>query len=209
MSIEKLKEVIPKDFKLDIDFINKSVKKLKIEKKARILDVGTGFGIMSIILALNGFDVMTGEPERDPEKYELEGHSHDEHHGHYGGDESNYDYNWEKNATAVGVKDKIKHQHFDAQELPFPDESYDGIFLYDALQHINGRKRALKECIRVLAPKGLIAVTEMSKKGINYMQEKEGWAPDYVDPRDLLDEKDISIEIFTGRFSNMYIIRKI
>jgi len=205
LSIDKLKKIIPKDFTLDINFLDKSTKKLDLKKDSKILDVGTGFGIMAIILALNGFEILTGQPENEAHQ----DHSHDEHHGHHCVDEKNYDYSWERNVKALGVENKIKFQHFDAQKLPFPDKSFDGIFLYDALQHIDDRKRALEECLRVLTPKGLIGVTEMSKKGIKYTQEKEGWAPDYVDPRELLEHTDLSIEILTGRFSNMYVIKKL
>lgn len=70
MSLDKLKEVIIHEFTSDIDFIDDSIKKLKpfLDMDSKILDVGTGFGIMAIILALNGYDVLTGEPEEDPER---------------------------------------------------------------------------------------------------------------------------------------------
>jgi len=207
MSIERLKEVIPKDFTLDIDFLDKSVKKLNLNRNSKILDVGTGFGIMAIILALNGYNVLTGEPENDPIRDEHGDHSCYAHHDHHAGHEKHFDYNWQNHVKAVGVQDKIKFQYLDARKLEFPDKIFDGIFLYDALQHIDDMKKALSECLRVLAPTGLLADTEINKKGIKYIEGKEGWSPKYCDPREILDQKDISIKVMTGRFSNMYVIQ--
>lgn len=199
MSLEKLKKAVPHEFTGDIDFIDESVKKLNLDKKAKILDIGTGFGIMAIILALNGYNVLTGEPEDDPGREEW-GHS-DDHHAEHG-------YNWERAARAVGVKDRIKYQYFDAQDQNFPDESFDGIFVYDALQHVKDRKLALRECVRIMKSDGLVSVIETNKEGIRHYQETEGWAPDYVDPREILDQDDVSIEVMSGQHVNMYVLRK-
>ncbi len=210
MSIEKLKQVIPKDFTLDIDFLNNSIKKLNLKKNSKILDVGTGFGIMAIILALNGHDVLTGEPEHDLIREKFKSNMHDSHHHHHNkGHEKLFEYNWENHVKALGVQDKIKFQYLDATNLEFLDEEFDYIFLYDALQHIKETKLALKECLRILSPNGLIAVTEINKKGIKYIEAKEGWRPKYTDPRELLDLKEIKIDVMTGRFSNLYVIRKL
>ena len=102
MTLEKLKNAVPKDFALDIDFIDEIVKKLVLNKDASILDVGTGFGIMAIILALNGYDVVTGKPKVNPESHE--------HHGQQDYHHEQYNYNFEQNTRMAGVKNKIKFQ---------------------------------------------------------------------------------------------------
>ncbi|GAG21489.1 unnamed protein product, partial [marine sediment metagenome] len=61
MSLEKYKEVIHKDFLKDIDFINKTIIKLNLPPDSKIIDIGTGIGAMSILLALNNLNVLTGE----------------------------------------------------------------------------------------------------------------------------------------------------
>jgi SAM-dependent methyltransferase len=189
MSLEKLKAVVPDEFANDIDFIDECIKKIDLDKDAKILDIGTGFGIMAIILALNGYVVLTGEPEVDPER------DHHMEHGHSHGDDippyqnGGFEYDWKNAVKAVGVEKHIKHQFFDAQDLPFHYESFDGIFLYDALQHIKDRGLAIKECIRVIKPiNGLIGIFETNKHGIEYYEKVDGFTIDYVDPREIINQ---------------------
>lgn len=48
----------------------------------------------------------------------------------------------------------------DAQDLPFEDESFDGIFLLDVLHHLAEPKKFFEEANRVLKPGGRIAMIE-------------------------------------------------
>jgi len=203
MNLEKFKKVlsakIEPEFFYGIDFIDKMIKDLDLEKNSKILDIGTGFGIMAIILALNGFDVLTGEPEEDPERDDWE--HHESHQGSLGS-------NWREFAKAVGVDIKIKYQYFDAQYLPFPDESFNGIFMYDALQHVQNREVALKECIRVLKHDGVIGVIEWTEKQIEKDYKKYGFKLDFIDPKAIIRRDDVSIEKLKGELVNIYLLRK-
>ncbi|NVM18154.1 MAG: class I SAM-dependent methyltransferase [Candidatus Lokiarchaeota archaeon] len=202
------------EFATDADFINEIIGNLNLEKDSKILDVGTGLGTMSILLALNGFHLLTGEPEVDPER---EG---EEHHGHYHEDnneshvENNEEHNvaywidWRESAKNLGVEDKIRYQNFDVQSLTFNNQSFDGIFLYDTLQHVKNREKALKECIRVLKNNGVIVIIEWSKKQIEEDFKKYGYKIDYIDPRDFLNRKDILIEQLNSEVINVYLLRK-
>ncbi len=205
-------KTIHEDFTKDADFINATINNLNLDKNSKILDIGTGLGAMAILLALNGFDVLTGEPEIDPERDKWEhneldhGEPHCDHNEqHHGG----YEFNWRESAKTVGVEHKIEYQHFDAQDLPFPDDTYDGIFMYDTLQHINKREIALNECLRVIKPGGIFSVIEWNKYSIEQDEKEYGFTIDYIDPRVILKQDNISIEIFKGKFVNMYILRKI
>ncbi|MHA2120521.1 MAG: class I SAM-dependent methyltransferase, partial [Promethearchaeota archaeon] len=156
MDLSSYKETF-REFADNADFINEKIDLLKLDKDSKILDIGTGIGAMSILLALKGFKVLTGEPEEDPEKYEFEHwHSHNSDVPHEKDHIHHHDYdweawdNWEQSAKVLGVVDKIVYQHFDAQDLPFEDGLFDGIFFYDSLQHIENRELALRECLRVL-----------------------------------------------------------
>ncbi len=212
MSLEKFKKVIHEDFTKDADFIDETIKKLNLNKNSKILDIGTGFGAMAILLAINGFNVLTGEPEVDPERDECEHHENHggEHHGnHQEQNHRGYEFDWRESAKNVGVEHKIKYQHFDAQDLPFPDNSFDGIFMYDTLQHIKKREVALNESLRVIKTSGIVSVIEWNKKSIEQDEKKYGFTIDYVDPREFLKLDNISIELFKGKFANMYILRKI
>jgi ubiquinone/menaquinone biosynthesis C-methylase UbiE len=214
MDLSNYKKIF-REFASDADFINQKIDLLKLDKESKILDIGTGLGAMSILLALKGFKVLTGEPEEDPEKYELgddhshhSGVSHEKDHTHH----NDYDWeswnNWEHSAKVLGVIDKIVYQHFDAQDLPFKDGLFDGIFLYDSLQHIENRDLALKECLRVLKNSGVIVVIEWTEKQIEEDYKKYGFKIEKIDPSDYLDPKLNSIESVSGNVVNFYIIRK-
>lgn len=209
MSLDKFKEVIHDDFARNAEFINRVIKQLNLDKISKILDIGTGLGAMSIILALNGFNVVTGEPEVDPERdnYDdyLQGEGDKEDHDHHDFFESD----WRESAKVVGVENQITYQYFDAQDLPFPDETFDGVFLYDSLQHIQKKDVALMECIRVLNHNGVICVIEWSTKSIEEDYKKYGFKIDFLDPREIITQNNVSIEVIPGIYVNIYIIRKI
>ena len=209
MSLDKFKEVIHDDFARNAEFIDRTIKQLNLDKTSKILDVGTGLGAMSIILALNGFNVLTGEPEVDPERdiYDqyLEGEGDKDDHEHHDFFESD----WRESAKAVGVENQITYQYFDAQDLPFPDETFDGIFLYDSLQHIQKKDVALMECLRVLNSDGVICVIEWNTKSIEEDYKKYGFKIDFIDPGEILTRNDVSIDVIPGQYVNLYIIRKI
>lgn len=203
MRLEKYKQVIGEDFTEDADFINETIKNLNLNKSAKILDIGTGLGAMSILLALHGFNVLTGQPKEDPEWNHKRHHSEHEHE-HYG-----FANDWREKARAMGVEDKIEFQYLNAESLNFPDSSFDSIFMYDTLQHIRNREKALSECIRVLKETGLICVIEWNEKSIKDTEEKYGFTIDYIDPRKILNRVGISIELIEGDLVNIFIIRKI
>jgi len=205
MNFKKYKQVIDKDFSRDADFISIIIKKFNLNKNSKILDIGTGFGAMSILLALNGYYVLTGQPEKEKE------FKHNEKH-HFDQDEvceHNHSFNWRENAKAVGIESKIKFQYLNAENLNFPDKSFDAIFMYDTLQHIRNRKIALSECLRVIRSSGLVCVIEWNKKAIKETKEKYGFTIDYIDPRGILNKESIATELFTGDLVNLFKITKI
>ena len=220
MSLKKYKEVIHKDFLKDIDFIDKTIKKLNLSPDSKILDIGTGIGAMSILLALNNLNVLTGEPKINPESE----HSHNHTHGHNSGIHNDVDHkehhldtpeeaweswgDWRVSAKKLNVFDKIKYQHFNAEKLPFIKESFNGIFMYDTLQHVCKRNIVLEECLRVLTPDGVICVIEWSKETIEQENEEYGYGIEYVDPRNYINPSNISVESIPGKFVIIYIIHK-
>lgn len=209
MSLDKFKKVIHDDFARNAEFIDRTIKKLNLDKTSKILDIGTGLGAMSIILALNGFNVITGEPEVDPERdnYDqyLQGEGDKGDHDHH----EFFESDWRESAKVVGVENQITYQYFDAQDLPFPDETFDGVFLYDSLQHIQKKDMALMECIRVLNRDGVVCIIEWNTKSIEEDYKKYGFKIDFIDPRAILTHKDVSIDVIPDQYVNIYIIRKI
>jgi ubiquinone/menaquinone biosynthesis C-methylase UbiE len=203
MNLETYKKVIGEDFSKDVEFIDSFIKTLNLGNKSKILDVGTGWGAMAILLALNGFHVLTGQPEVDPEWDDHKHHEGEDHHPNFP------DFDWRKNARSVGVEDRIEFQNFDALNLDFPDGSFDGVFMYDALQHMKDKEKALNECIRVSASEGKLIVIEWNKKTVDYENEQFGYDIEYVDPRNILNRDDIEIKANEGEFMNIYMIKKI
>ena len=63
MDLEEAKKKLDIEFSYHADFIYNTVKELNLPKSIKILDIGTGFGTMAMILALQGYKVITGEPE--------------------------------------------------------------------------------------------------------------------------------------------------
>lgn len=99
--------------------------------------------------------------------------------------------------------------YFIAEQLPFPKESFDAVFLYDALQHIQNRERALNECIRVVRPTEVVCVIEINDYGIEYFRRTEGFEVEKVDPTDFALADNITIKVVKGTFSNAYSLRRI
>lgn len=215
MSLEKYKQEF-REFAEEVEFIDENIKKLNLGKNSKLLDVGTGMGAMSTLLALNGFSVLTGEPEVDSERNSGGNHNHhhqnESHEVHQCEHHEEHDWSswngWRDSVKKLGIEKKIKFLIFNAQDLPFEDNSFDGIFLYDALQHIQNRELALNECLRVLNDNGVIVVIEWSKKQIAKECKKYGYKIDFIDPEEYLKEEDISTEVLNGEIINFYILRK-
>ncbi len=220
MSLKKYKEVIHKDFLKDIDFIDKTIKKLNLPPDSKIIDIGTGIGAMSILLALNNFNVLTGEPKINPKKDHLNSQNNNHNHGNYNKacheghheDTAKEDWehwgDWKVSAKKLGVLDRIKYQHFNVEKLPFVNESFNGIFMYDTLQHVHNRDIALKECLRVLTPDGVICVIEWSKETIEHEKEVYGYEIECVNPKDYITTNKVSVEVLHGKFVIIYLIQK-
>jgi ubiquinone/menaquinone biosynthesis C-methylase UbiE len=211
MNIIRYKEVIHADFSKDAEFMERVIKEIGLNPDAKILDIGTGFGAMAILLALNGYDVLTGQPENDPEWDEHAQVHHEHGEGHEGHHEHGFHpemMDWRKNARKAGVLDKISFQFLDALNLDFADKSFDGIFMYDVLQHIEDRKRVLLEATRVLSENGAVCVFEWNKRSKRETEEKEGFTIDYIDPRKILKGIDFRIDLFEGDYLNAFIIRR-
>jgi ubiquinone/menaquinone biosynthesis C-methylase UbiE len=65
------------------------------------------------------------------------------------------------------VTDKVSFQLGDAQDLPFPDASFDGVYCAGPLKQVADKARALRECHRVLRPGGKLLAMDVNR-GCSY-----------------------------------------
>lgn len=183
--LENAKRILDNEkFSFNADFLYNTVKELELEKTMKILDIGTGFGVMSIILALQGYKITTGEPE---------GHNW---------------ANWRKSAKKLSLEDMINFQFFRAEELPFEDKSFDVIFCYTSLHHIDDKHLALKEFVRVIKENGLIIIFEFNPDGVEIIRQRMPSHPDAINPEEFSQNLPLSLQIKKGRYINAYIYER-
>jgi protein-L-isoaspartate O-methyltransferase len=69
MDFKQAKKILEKTTKGEssfyADFLHDIIPKLGLRRNFKILDVGTGWGIMAIFLALEGLKIITGEPKKE------------------------------------------------------------------------------------------------------------------------------------------------
>ena len=136
MNKKEIKKLLGTEFAIIYNDINPVIQSLNLDQQTNILDVGTGKGRMAITLALNGYKVITGEPESDNSEYAKQ--------------------DWLIDAKKVKVDSFITYKPFDAEKMPFEDNYFDAIFILGALHHMNNPASAFKECIRITKKNGKI-----------------------------------------------------
>ena len=189
MDVKQIAELFDAEFGFMLQFFDEVVKKLNLKKDANILDIGTGEGRMAIALALNGYKVLTGEPESDDTEYAKR--------------------DWLENAKKVEVDHLITFKYYNAEEMPFEDKIFDAIFIQGALHHIGDKASAFKESYRVMKKDGLLCILEPTPMGIKRIKKRMPNHPDAVDPIKMAKIYPLTVEIFEGTVFNAFIFRNI
>lgn len=68
-------------------------------------------------------------------------------------------------AEAEGIQDRVRFEHANALDLPFPDNSFDHVLAFESIVHIPDRARVLTEIARVLRPGGRVVLTDFTRLG--------------------------------------------
>jgi ubiquinone/menaquinone biosynthesis C-methylase UbiE len=185
MDFETIKSKLGDMFNHWADFLKKVVDDLHLPIKSKILDIGTGRGVMAVVLASSGYRVITGEPAQD----------------HFA--------NWQEWVNLVKLEKKITFQPFEAEHLPFTNDDFDGIFLYGSLHHIKDRTQAISECLRCLKPKtGVLVIFEQTPPGVNYIRQHRPDHPDAINPMDYFKEVPENFRIIKHPELKAYIFQK-
>ncbi|MDM8523603.1 class I SAM-dependent methyltransferase [Desulfococcaceae bacterium HSG8] len=189
MNITQAKKILGEHFGFMAEDANKAVQYLKLPSDAKILDVGTGLGYFAIVLALNGYSVLTGEPESDNSIYAKR--------------------DWSGNFQKAGVDNLIKFQTFDSRGFPFDDNSFDAIFFFSVLHHIDEdyRTKVLQESARISGPGAVVCFFEPNENGIKIIMEHDPSHPEPADPAKYTQGTDLSLEKTKGVFFDCFIFR--
>jgi ubiquinone/menaquinone biosynthesis C-methylase UbiE len=182
--INVAKELMGQNFSELLNVLQMILSRLKLPITAKLLDIGTGRGHMAIALALSGHTVITGEPEG-----------------------ANW-ANWRDSARKINVMDKIHFQALNAENLFFSDNEFDAVFLYGSLHHIDNKKNALNEALRVVKQGGKLVIIELTQKGVESLRTHYSDHPDAVDPRKFTENWTFPVEIIQEEHLNSYIYYK-
>lgn len=112
------------------------IEKSELGNGGRLLDIGCGVGLPAFRLAAASPAEIVGISNNQEQI-----------------DDAN------QRAADKGLTDRVRFQYADAANLPFPDASFDVVWIFESLMHMD-RLRVLRESLRVLRPGGRIVVTD-------------------------------------------------
>ena len=168
----------------------RALQEIQLSPDAAVLDVGTGKGNFAIFLASQGFQVLTGEPSTDTSRYARQ--------------------DWVASAEKIGLRDRIRFEHFEANRMPFPDGSFDAVFFFGVLHHIDEAARAdvLRESLRVAKANGSVVFFEPRQAMLERVWVDDPDHPLAADPSRYLHGTTVREQRLEGEFMDIFIFRR-
>ncbi len=142
-----------KTFGYDIEEERRFIIDKSLPLSGDILEIGTGKGYLALTLAQMGLSFTTidvSEEEQKIARHNIAGH---------------------------GLAENVRFKIENAENLSFPNESFDVIISANLIHHLKNPFKVIDEMERVLRPKGKIVIGEFTEEGFAIMtkiHKKEG-----------------------------------
>lgn len=128
-------------FGLDSGWRKKMVRALELPAGAKVLDLATGTAAVALLIARRHPDATVIGLDPSPRMLEL----------------------GRAKVAAEGLGDRIELELGEAERLPYPDESFDGVTIAFGIRNVEDRLAALREIARVLKPEGIATILEANE----------------------------------------------
>jgi SAM-dependent methyltransferase len=164
-----------------------ALRELGLPPGAHVLDVGTGKGNFAIFLALQGYRVVTGEPVTDTSRYAGQ--------------------DWAASAEKAGVRERIRFEAFEAGKMPFASGSFDAVFFFGVLHHVDegARADAVREALRVAKAGGPVVFFEPRPHMLRKLWAEDPDHPPAANPADYLRDDGVRRRRLEGAFMDVFI----
>ena len=109
----------------------------------------------------------------------------------------------------MGVRNRIRFEHFDAGALPFEDNRFDGVFLFGVLHHVpeDARSNVLAEAIRVSGKDGAVILFEPLPETLEKIWVNEPQHPLAADPSVYIQDLNVHESRLNGSLMDIFIYR--
>lgn len=109
-----------------------------------VLDIGAGCGGMAIVLAENGFRVVSVDIDSSSLRCAR------------------------RRASKAGarISRRICFKRADAMRLPFPAGAFDAVLSFSSMHHMPDCRRVIEEMVRVCKPTGVLAIADLNRRGL-------------------------------------------
>ena len=126
---------------IDQSWRKKTVRSLELKPGAKVLDLATGTGDLAIMVARTHPEVTVVGVDPSAKMLEV----------------------GRKKLAEGGLTERIELQVGDAQDLKFPDRTFDGLCIAFGIRNVPDRLQGLREMARVTKAGGRVAILELSE----------------------------------------------